>query len=70
MNIFEFRPVSRLKSLVDSSPPGLCTTKPVKKMPLAKSDITSNAMPKPTNKDRLCERSEPQSYPVVGRAWQ
>jgi len=21
-----------------------------------------------TNKDRLCERSEPQSYPVVGRA--
>jgi len=23
-----------------------------------------------TNKDRLCERSEPQSYPVVGRARQ
>ena len=22
----------------------------------------------PTNKDRLCERSEPRSYPVVGRA--
>ena len=22
----------------------------------------------PTNKDRLCERSEPQSYPVVGQA--
>ena len=21
-----------------------------------------------TNKDRLCERSEPQSYPVVGQA--
>ncbi len=21
-----------------------------------------------TNKDRLCERSEPQSYPIVGRA--
>ena len=21
-----------------------------------------------TNKDRLCERSEPRSYPVVGRA--
>ena len=26
--------------------------------------------PCPTNKDRLCERSEPQSYPVVGRARQ
>jgi len=24
----------------------------------------------PTNKDRLCEQSEPQSYPVVGRARQ
>jgi len=22
-------------------------------------------VPAPTNKDRLCERSEPQSYPVV-----
>jgi len=22
----------------------------------------------PTNKDRLCEQSEPQSYPVVGQA--
>ena len=26
--------------------------------------------PNPTNKDRLCERSEPQSYPIVGRARQ
>jgi formylglycine-generating enzyme required for sulfatase activity len=26
--------------------------------------------PCPTNKDRLCARSEPQSYPVVGRARQ
>ena len=24
--------------------------------------------PLPTNKDRLCEQSEPQSYPVVGRS--
>ena len=31
-------------------------------------DLMIRAFNLPTNKDRLCERSEPQSYPVVGQA--
>jgi len=37
----------------------------------AKLKFSTNATQSPsnpTNKDRLCERSEPQSYPVVGQA--